>query len=555
MAADALGNTSAEIGGHSARHQLGISGLYNKLHSPQVQGSYPPFSLLDSTLITLRFNTANTPPAFIRLDGCTFSANSAVIRQAWGFVFGSSNPNAYTAYGRRAEVQNWPFRDVGCCGTHQIPIELKIQADNTSASRRASELPRIKRNCVTGVARRPELPNDGAVHAGFSFSLLVYTDPRPGARRTYDSRTRPGCTRECACGCAIVASEEQDARCRPPPPTLPLDCPSLEREHVQSRMRAGGSKCGARDSHVVAYPSPLYPPPFVTAPAAPSPPRRCTRCGPLAAPFAGAPPHIRVLRRRVREYHVTAVLLKAQSVHSPLCAILDDYTRVQAARVRSQQRNGAERAPRREEDEVYRDAGGAIGGRERSEALLDPPPAARACTASSASLHVVQRGTSTAPFSLMAWREPWQTAGFEVRVGRLLRNDECCMHADSTVRGGEELWLGVRAMSRGRRASLSRAWMMGRAKRCAADDDGVGSSALMMRIVRGRECGWCQRRLRRRRVREFTPSLPFPLYLTFESIPLTTASCQFARPFGLSTRTGGARASRSFGMKSNNPYK
>ncbi|KAJ6503082.1 hypothetical protein DFH09DRAFT_1102160 [Mycena vulgaris] len=116
MAADALSNTSAKIG---AALQL----------QPQVQGSYPPSTLLDSTLITLRFNATNTLLAFIHLDGCTFPANSAVIRQAWGFVFGSLNPinpaqfwvqmgilfniDAYTAYGRRAEVQKWSFRDVG----------------------------------------------------------------------------------------------------------------------------------------------------------------------------------------------------------------------------------------------------------------------------------------------------------------------------------------------------------------------------------------------------------------------------------------------------------
>ncbi|KAJ6514133.1 hypothetical protein DFH09DRAFT_1432825 [Mycena vulgaris] len=69
MAADALSNTSAKIGGHSGRHQLGISGLYDKLHS----------------------------------------GNSAFWVQM-GILF---NIDAYTAYGRRAEVQKWSFRDVG----------------------------------------------------------------------------------------------------------------------------------------------------------------------------------------------------------------------------------------------------------------------------------------------------------------------------------------------------------------------------------------------------------------------------------------------------------
>ncbi|KAJ6523650.1 hypothetical protein DFH09DRAFT_1372384 [Mycena vulgaris] len=50
------------------------------------------------------------------------------------------------------------------------------------------------------------------------------------------------------------------------PPRMP---PSLERERP---------------------PSPLHPPPFATTPAAPSPPRRSTRCAPLAESFAGASP-------------------------------------------------------------------------------------------------------------------------------------------------------------------------------------------------------------------------------------------------------------------------
>ncbi|KAJ6523664.1 hypothetical protein DFH09DRAFT_1419421 [Mycena vulgaris] len=100
-----------------------------------------------------------------------------------------------------------------------------------------------------------------------------------------------------------------------PPPRMPP--PS--NENAQARMH---SERGAR-AIAMESPSPrrLHPPPFATAPAAPSPPRH----SPLAASLAGEPPRThctRVPRRRAREYHVTPVLIQAQSVFSPLCAIL-----------------------------------------------------------------------------------------------------------------------------------------------------------------------------------------------------------------------------------------